>query len=620
MKGLGAFLITIALSVGLVSCVYPPPFPEQYNLTISSTEGGSVTTPGEGTFTYWDMDVVELVAEADEGYQFVEWTGDVRTIGDVNAANTTITVSDDYSITANFEVTTPIYGTYSRVHVVIQGPEEVVFDWTTDQCDMEDIPDMPARAFRDADGKVQLIATHYSGRRMIGDDLNSVTRDCRVIMSSDKDPDPSKYNDREWLASLYTLDGETIYALIHNEYQGHQHPGMSITGDYLKNWYNSITYAKSDDKGESYSHAAAPGHLVASLPYRYVPEEGPSGIALGSNIIHNPEDDYYYVLLHVFQETTQISDVSIMRTRTLNDPQSWRAWNGTEFAIAFVNPYTDTPDDPAQYVPQPVVATGGSLTFNTYLGKYIVVGAGMMYDFRDQTLREGFVFALSDDLIHWSPPELIMEVRLPYPSRPWTDERLAYPSLIDPGDASRNFEMTGQEPYLYYTRFHPCTEENWCLNRDLVRAPIRFIEETNITAWEFDRPGDDEGWIPVNQLSYFTISGGILKASSCGTDPFMRLDDVLNLEANKYNIVEIRMRVSDGNCAGLYFATVDDGQWGEETAIHFAIAPSSQFQTYKIDMASRSTWSGKISQIRLDPTDAEADIEIDYIRIYTENT
>jgi len=102
MKTVGTFLITIALIVGLVSCVYPPPFPEQYNLTISSTEGGSVTTPGEGTFTYWDMDWVELVAEADEGYQFVEWTGDVRTIGDVNAANTTITMSDDYSITASF--------------------------------------------------------------------------------------------------------------------------------------------------------------------------------------------------------------------------------------------------------------------------------------------------------------------------------------------------------------------------------------------------------------------------------------------------------------------------------------------------------------------------------------
>ena len=62
-----------------------------------------MTTPGEGTFTYTDMEVVEVVAEADERYRFAEWTGDVRTIGDVNAANTTMTMSDNYAITANFE-------------------------------------------------------------------------------------------------------------------------------------------------------------------------------------------------------------------------------------------------------------------------------------------------------------------------------------------------------------------------------------------------------------------------------------------------------------------------------------------------------------------------------------
>ena len=36
---------------------------------------------------------------ADEGYLFVEWIGDVGTIADVNA---TITMNDDYAITANF--------------------------------------------------------------------------------------------------------------------------------------------------------------------------------------------------------------------------------------------------------------------------------------------------------------------------------------------------------------------------------------------------------------------------------------------------------------------------------------------------------------------------------------
>jgi len=75
----------------------------QYDLTTSSTEGGLVTTPGEGTFNYTAGTVVDLVATPDAGYQFVEWTGDVGTIADVNDDTTTITMDGNYSITANFE-------------------------------------------------------------------------------------------------------------------------------------------------------------------------------------------------------------------------------------------------------------------------------------------------------------------------------------------------------------------------------------------------------------------------------------------------------------------------------------------------------------------------------------
>jgi len=81
--------------------------PLSYNLMADSTAGGSVTTPGEGTFTYDCGDVVDLVAEADEGYRFVESTGDVDTIADVNDATTTIAMQDDYDITANFEADAP---------------------------------------------------------------------------------------------------------------------------------------------------------------------------------------------------------------------------------------------------------------------------------------------------------------------------------------------------------------------------------------------------------------------------------------------------------------------------------------------------------------------------------
>jgi len=99
MKTLSTFVITVALIVGLVGC---GPTPTRYNLTISSTEGGSVTNPGEGTSTYDEGTVVDLVAEAEEGYEFASWTGNVVTIANVDAASTNITMNGDWTISANF--------------------------------------------------------------------------------------------------------------------------------------------------------------------------------------------------------------------------------------------------------------------------------------------------------------------------------------------------------------------------------------------------------------------------------------------------------------------------------------------------------------------------------------
>ena len=100
------FLALIAFVVGIVGCgdggggggdYY-------YDLNIVSTVGGSVVEPGEGDFYCAANTTVDLVAEADEHYHFVNWTGDVATIGNVTSAATNITMYSDYSITANFEL------------------------------------------------------------------------------------------------------------------------------------------------------------------------------------------------------------------------------------------------------------------------------------------------------------------------------------------------------------------------------------------------------------------------------------------------------------------------------------------------------------------------------------
>ena len=102
--------VMLALSLGVTGCGGGGvPETTEYDLTISSTEGGSVTTPGQGSgsFAYDEGEVVDLVAEPDEGYRFENWTGDVDTIDDVNDATTTIGMDDSCSITANFAVIAP---------------------------------------------------------------------------------------------------------------------------------------------------------------------------------------------------------------------------------------------------------------------------------------------------------------------------------------------------------------------------------------------------------------------------------------------------------------------------------------------------------------------------------
>jgi hypothetical protein len=99
VKRAGILLIAVALIAGTVGCGATP---IQYNLSISSTEGGTVTAPGEGIFAYNAGTVVSLHGTPDTGHQFVSWTGDVDTIGNVNASQTIITTNGNYFIVANF--------------------------------------------------------------------------------------------------------------------------------------------------------------------------------------------------------------------------------------------------------------------------------------------------------------------------------------------------------------------------------------------------------------------------------------------------------------------------------------------------------------------------------------
>jgi len=67
---------------------------------------GSITAPATSPSTHDSGASVTITASANPGYHFVNWTGDVTTVVDANAASTTITMNGNYAITASFAVNT----------------------------------------------------------------------------------------------------------------------------------------------------------------------------------------------------------------------------------------------------------------------------------------------------------------------------------------------------------------------------------------------------------------------------------------------------------------------------------------------------------------------------------
>ncbi|MFP3872497.1 MAG: InlB B-repeat-containing protein [Candidatus Aenigmatarchaeota archaeon] len=113
-----------------------------FELTVNSTEGGEVVEPGEGTFEYDHGTMVDIEAVADEGYHFVEWTGDNGTINDPTANSTTIEIMDNYTITAEFASTDYELTIDSTEGGEVVDPGEGTFGYQTgDLADLEAVPE-----------------------------------------------------------------------------------------------------------------------------------------------------------------------------------------------------------------------------------------------------------------------------------------------------------------------------------------------------------------------------------------------------------------------------------------------------------------------------------------------
>jgi hypothetical protein len=279
-------------------------------------------------------------------------------------------------------------------------------------------------------------------------------------MSSTNNTSFNAFANHEWLAAPYTLDGINIYALVHNEWYASS-AGLSCSGNQADCWVNSVTLVKSSNGGLTYQHPNP--YPIVTPAVTWKDSDGLQmtryGAFVPSNIVHY--GDFYYATYWSGDTTGTTRGLHgletgpcLMRTKTIASAATWEkltkmGWDTSTTAVC----------SPLVGTTLPLAFQISSLTYNKYLGAFVAVS-----EQRAGQTTDGVHMAYSKNLLTWTNRIKVSD---------YIPSGYYYPSLLDPTDTSRNFEVTGQTPYLYYMKYNGTTM-GW--DRDLKRKKITFTK------------------------------------------------------------------------------------------------------------------------------------------------
>ena len=351
--------------------------------------------------------------------------------------------------------------------LVVDGPEKVLFNQATDACDASDMPDSPARAFRDAQGVMVLFAPNYRNRAFTGPDLDHLTHDCTIRFAASGNADPALLDDRSWLHAFHTDNGRDVFAFATASFIPYRHDIPCAAGTERTDcWYNGLAALHSNDGGATFRYLGSPPRQIAfppPEPYRSDVED-PAGFLTATNIV--AWNGSLYTILWRRGGDGETKSHNCLARASANDVMAWDVWSGSEF------------------VPAARFDGEGWSTLTTACG---AVGPttqpnirGLVLHARTQTFVAafqyrmgktlGFFYATSKDLITWSTPELLLAVDL-QPDDPHRASWAGYPSIIDDTSRDRDFGSIGETASLVFVRFLPKGQRS--VTRQLVTVPIR---------------------------------------------------------------------------------------------------------------------------------------------------
>jgi hypothetical protein len=362
----------------------------------------------------------------------------------------------------------------------LDGPRVAAFDTKRDSCELTDIPDAAARAFRDYQGTVHLIASHSITRAGLGATLESTKHNCQIVYKSAHDGNIADYNDYTWLNAFYNLDGKRIVALGHMEFHGWEHGLCGLKTDSITCWFNVDTFNLSEDGGYHFVRPKPPDNYFLSLPYKYRVNQGPEGYSVDANIVK--VGDWYYDFVSGWPWPPNCGNgkgqrpclnpggTCPIRTGNILDPSAWRGWDGKDFALVFVDPYRSPVTNPEAHLCVSVPNIEFTTGINYHQASHLFI-ATQYSSVETAYGPPGVYFTTSSDFIHWSKPALAITLNQLLKREPEGNWSYQYFSLIDPHSADSGYMTITDTPYLYYVRMD---DNHGPYQRVLLRQKIKL--------------------------------------------------------------------------------------------------------------------------------------------------
>ncbi len=136
-----------------------------------------------------------------------------------------------------------------------------------------------------------------------------------------------------------------------------------------------------------------------------------------------------------------------------------------------------------------------------------------------------------------------------------------------------------------------------------------------ICEWNFDRPGDLQGWQPNGHVTNVVVTNGSLNFRAVGSDPILELKPLLDFAVSAFQVVEVRLKADRDGTAELFWSNNSTGRFGgfsQAKSTRFNVTGDGQWHTYRLLPGWQT--EGRIVRLRFDVYDG-AKFELDFIRI-----